>query len=229
MADQGQTQPYSPARPAVPAPPARSPVPAANTASSAATSAASSATPGGGSVSGGGSVRDPHRSTGDQRPIAAADVLTIPDPWDDTAPSADAWTASAAVSGAAVSGRPGADPAALGTFVGARHAGYAGGASPEAHMRVRARQQIREFLRAVPRREEHATLALIRPDGTLRLLTRAQLSAAIDHLRPRQRQIMRLAIEERWPRQRVCEYLRHISLKTFERDQVEALDLLALL
>jgi hypothetical protein len=96
-------------------------------------------------------------------------------------------------------------------------------------MRVRARQQIREFLRAVPRREEQTTLALIRPDGTLRVLTRAQLSAAIDHLRPRQRQIMRLAIEERWPRQRVCEYLRHISLKTFERDQVEALDLLALL
>jgi hypothetical protein len=96
-----------------------------------------------------------------------------------------------------------------------------------AHMRVQTRQLLREFLRAVPRREEDATLALVRPDGTTRLLTRAELSAAIDRLRPRQRQIMRLAVEERWSRQRVCEYLRHISIKTFERDQVEALDLLA--
>ncbi len=94
-------------------------------------------------------------------------------------------------------------------------------------MRARARQLLREFLRAVPRREEKATLALVHPDGSTRLVTRGELSAAIDRLRPRQRQIMRLAIEERWPRQRVCEYLRHISLKTFERDQVEALDILA--
>jgi hypothetical protein len=43
------------------------------------------------------------------------------------------------------------------------------------------------------------------------------------------RQVMRLAVEERWSRQRVCEYLRHISIKTFERDQVEGLDLLAAL
>jgi hypothetical protein len=92
--------------------------------------------------------------------------------------------------------------------------------------RVRMRAVLREFLRAVPRREEKATLALVHPDGRTRVLTRAELSAAIDRLRPRQRQIIRLAIEERWPRQRVCEYLRHISLKTFERDQVEGLDLL---
>lgn len=100
-------------------------------------------------------------------------------------------------------------------------------ASHQAHMRVQTRQLLREFLRAVPRREEDATLALVRPDGTTRLLTRAELSARIDQLRPRQRQIMRLAVEERWSRQRVCEYLRHISIKTFERDQVEALDILA--
>ena len=92
--------------------------------------------------------------------------------------------------------------------------------------RARMRAVLREFLRAVPRREEKATLALVHPDGRTRVLTRAELSAAIDRLRPRQRQIIRLAIEERWPRQRVCEYLRHISLKTFERDQVEGLDLL---
>lgn len=92
--------------------------------------------------------------------------------------------------------------------------------------RARMRAVLREFLRAVPRREEQATLALVHPDGRTRILTRGELSAAIDRLRPRQRQIIRLAIEERWPRQRVCEYLRHISLKTFERDQVEGLDLL---
>ncbi len=69
-------------------------------------------------------------------------------------------------------------------------------------------------------------MALVHPDGRTRVFTRGELSTAIDRLRPRQRQIIRLAIEERWPRQRVCEYLRHISLKTFERDQVEGLDLL---
>jgi hypothetical protein len=100
-------------------------------------------------------------------------------------------------------------------------------ASHQARLRVQTRQLLREFLRAVPRREEDATLALVRADGTTRLLTRAELSTAIDRLRPRQRQIMRLAVEERWSRQRVCEYLRHISIKTFERDQVEALDILA--
>lgn len=97
----------------------------------------------------------------------------------------------------------------------------------EAMRRAQARALIREFLRAAPRSEEGATLALTRPNGEVRLFTRAQLSAAIDHLRPRQRQIVRLGIEERWPRQKVCEYLRGISMKTLERDQVEALDILA--
>jgi hypothetical protein len=96
-----------------------------------------------------------------------------------------------------------------------------------AWLRVGARRQLREFLRAVPRREANASLTLMRADGTTRVFTRAELSAAIDRLRPRQRQIVRLAIEDRWPRQRVCEYLRHISIKTFERDQVEALDRIA--
>jgi hypothetical protein len=94
-------------------------------------------------------------------------------------------------------------------------------------MRARIRRQLREFLRAVPRQEPDATLALVRLDGTTCLLTRGQLTAAIDHMRPRMRQIVRLAVEERWPRQRVCEYLGHISLKTVERDQSEAMDMLA--
>ena len=97
----------------------------------------------------------------------------------------------------------------------------------EAMRRAQTRALIREFLRAVPRNEESAVLPLVRPDGVTRLLTRAQLTTAIDRLRPRQRQIVRLGIEERWPRQKVCAYLRGISMKTLERDQAEALDILA--
>jgi len=96
-----------------------------------------------------------------------------------------------------------------------------------AQRRMQARQLIREFLRAVPRAEAETTLVFWDADGAERSVTRAQMSAAIDRLRPRQRQIMRLGVEERWARQRVCAYLRNISIKTFERDQVEALDLLA--
>jgi hypothetical protein len=103
------------------------------------------------------------------------------------------------------------------------------GVSPhdDVWLRLRARKLIREFLRAVPRSEPEATLAIIRPDGMTRIFTRAELSGAIDRLRPRQRQILRLAVEERWPRAKVCAYLHDISMKTFERDQVEALDILA--
>lgn len=102
-----------------------------------------------------------------------------------------------------------------------------GAAAVELWRRAQTRQLIREFLRAVPRAEPEATLAFVGPDGVARVLTRAELTAAIDRLRPRQRQIVRLALEERWPRQRVCDYLHHISIKTLERDQIEALDLLA--
>ena len=94
-------------------------------------------------------------------------------------------------------------------------------------VRAHNRRNIREFLRAVPRAETETTLTLLRPDGSAHLITRAQLSTAIDRLRPRQRQIIRLGLEERWPRPRICAYLHNISLKTLERDQAEALDILA--
>ncbi len=97
----------------------------------------------------------------------------------------------------------------------------------EAQRRSQTRQLIREFLRAVPRSEAETTLTFLGADGEAHVVARAQMSAAIDRLRPRQRQIMRLGVEERWPRQKVCAYLRNISLKTFERDQVEALDILS--
>jgi hypothetical protein len=97
----------------------------------------------------------------------------------------------------------------------------------DAMRRARIRAMIREFLRAVPRSEPETILRLPRLGGETRVLTRAELTIAIDRLRPRMRQIVRLGIEERWPRQKVCSYLRGISMKTLERDQVEALDLLA--
>jgi hypothetical protein len=93
-------------------------------------------------------------------------------------------------------------------------------------LRIQARKLLREFLRAVPRSEPHVTISFLRPDGTLHTVTRGDLATAIDRMRPRLRQILRLSVEERWPRQRVCEYLRHISIKTFERDQAEGLDAL---
>lgn len=99
----------------------------------------------------------------------------------------------------------------------------------EAMRRAQARATIREFLKAVPRSEPETLLTMPGPEGEPRSLTRASLTAAIDHLRPRMRQIIRLGIEERWPRQKVCSYLSGISMKTLERDQVEALDLLAAL
>jgi hypothetical protein len=103
----------------------------------------------------------------------------------------------------------------------------AGSPAAEWWQRVRTRRLLREFLRAVPRSEPDVTIVLTSPDGSPHVLTRGALTAAIERLRPRQRQIVRLAIEERWPRQRVCAYLNNISEKTLERDQVEALDLLA--
>jgi hypothetical protein len=90
-----------------------------------------------------------------------------------------------------------------------------------------SRQIIREFLRAVPRARPDAVLVFTRPDGTPRSISREQLSAAIDRLRPRQRIIVRLGVEERWSRQRVCAYLNNLSIKTYERDHQEALAILS--
>jgi hypothetical protein len=97
----------------------------------------------------------------------------------------------------------------------------------EMWLRLRARRMIREFLRSVPRSEPEATLSFLAPDGEMRLVTRGDLTRAIDQLRPRMRQIIRLNIEEGWPRGKVCAYLHDISMKTLERDQMEGLDLLS--
>ena len=94
-----------------------------------------------------------------------------------------------------------------------------------AFRRMRARRAIREFLRSMPRTETTQALTFLRPDGEPRTVTRAEVSAAVDRMRPRMRRIICLAVEEHWPRKRVCEHL-GISIKTYERDHVEALDAL---
>lgn len=94
-----------------------------------------------------------------------------------------------------------------------------------AFRRMRARRAIREFLRSMSRTEATEALTFLRPDGEPRTVTRAEISAAVDCMRPRMRRIIRLAVEEHWPRKRVCAHL-GISIKTYERDHVEALDAL---
>ena len=98
---------------------------------------------------------------------------------------------------------------------------------PTEWLRLKVRHLIREFLSVVPRSQESVILTFPRPDGTPRTLSRAELSAAIDRMRPRQKQIIRLAVEERRSQEEVCALLNGISLRTLQRDQAEALDLLA--
>ena len=98
-------------------------------------------------------------------------------------------------------------------------------AAPE-WLRLEVRGLIREFLSVVPRSQETTTLTFPRPDSTPRTLSRAELSAAIDRMRPRQKHIIQLAVEERRSQEEVCALLNGISLRTLQRDQAEALDLL---
>ena len=87
-----------------------------------------------------------------------------------------------------------------------------------------ARLLLREFLSVVPRTEETTTITFLRVDGTQQTLSRQELSTAIDRMRPRQRQIVRLAIESHWSQERVCAELKGISVRTVQRDLAEALD-----
>lgn len=91
------------------------------------------------------------------------------------------------------------------------------------HLEVRG--LIREFLSVVPRSQEGTKLTFPRPDGTPRTISRAELSAAIDRMRPRQKHIIQFAVEERRPQEEVRALLNGISLRTLQRDQAEALDL----
>jgi hypothetical protein len=92
------------------------------------------------------------------------------------------------------------------------------------------RRRLREFLRAIPRAEPESRLELLGPvDGQPgRVVTRAELTAAIEQMRPLMRQIILLTLEEHYEREAVQDYLR-ISLRTLERQQAAGLDLLAAL
>lgn len=89
------------------------------------------------------------------------------------------------------------------------------------------RRRLREFLRSIPRDEPDSALELLGPTEKLpaRTITRAELTEAIERLRPRMRQIIHRTLEEGWSREEVCASL-HISLRTLERDQTAGLDLL---
>ncbi len=101
--------------------------------------------------------------------------------------------------------------------------------APADERQAENRRRLREFLRSTPRTEPDSTLELLAPvEGQPpRIVTRGELSAAIDQMRPRMRQIIRLTLEERRTREETQAYLHGISLRTLERDQAAGLDLLA--
>ncbi len=92
--------------------------------------------------------------------------------------------------------------------------------------RAENRRRLREFLRATPRKEVKAQLELLGPkeNSPAVLVTRAQVTAAIDDLRPQVRQVIRLTLEERWTRKEAQDYLHGVSPRTLEREQVAGLD-----
>jgi DNA-directed RNA polymerase specialized sigma24 family protein len=89
--------------------------------------------------------------------------------------------------------------------------------------RTAARQLLREFLRSVPRAQAGETVTLPRPGGGVCVVSRGQVSTAVDTLRPRLRQVARLLYEDHWHREDVAKRLL-VSLDTVERDQALALD-----
>ena len=91
--------------------------------------------------------------------------------------------------------------------------------------RAERRALVREFLRSVPASEPDAALDLQAPDGSALRLTRGALTARIAWLRPRMRRIIERQVIGHRSREQTAEEL-SISMKTLERDQQEALDLL---
>ncbi|HLW02564.1 MAG TPA: hypothetical protein VKT82_28180 [Ktedonobacterales bacterium] len=98
--------------------------------------------------------------------------------------------------------------------------------APADAQRAENRHRLREFLRATPRTEANSQLELLGlTAGTPTVVvTRAQLTASIEKLRPQTRQVIRLTLEERWTRKEAQEYLHDIGARTLEREQVAGLD-----
>jgi len=100
--------------------------------------------------------------------------------------------------------------------------------APADARRAENRRRLREFLRATPRSEAESRLELLglREGAPAFALRRAQLTAAIEEMRPRVRQVIRLTLEERRTREETQAYLLGISERTLERDQAAGLDAL---
>jgi len=99
-------------------------------------------------------------------------------------------------------------------------------AAPADARRAENRRRLREFLRATPREDAESQVELLglTVGAPALIVTRAWLTAAIERLRPRVRQIIRLTLEERRTREEVQGYLHGISERTLERDQNAGLD-----
>lgn len=95
----------------------------------------------------------------------------------------------------------------------------------EQTLRAELRAFLREFLRSVPESEPDAVLELQMPDGQIRRVSRGALAERIRWLRPRQRRIVARQIVGHIDRGLVAKEL-GVCLKTIERDQAEALDIL---
>ena len=102
-------------------------------------------------------------------------------------------------------------------------------AAPTDARQAENRRRLREFLRATPRSEPEAQLELLGvvEGAPTRLVARAQLTEAIEQMRPRMRQIIRMTVEERRSQEETRAYLQGISTRTLERDQTAGLDELA--
>ena len=101
--------------------------------------------------------------------------------------------------------------------------------APADERRAENRRRLREFLRATPRSEPESQVELLGlvEGAPTRVVTRAQLTEAIEQLRPRIRQVIRLTLEERRTREEARAYLHDIGTRTLERDQTTGLDTLA--
>jgi DNA-directed RNA polymerase specialized sigma subunit len=99
-------------------------------------------------------------------------------------------------------------------------------AAPADARRAENRRRLREFLRATPREEAESQLELLglTAGAPAVIVTRGQLTAAIEELRPQARQVIRLTLEERRTRRETREYLHGISERSLERYQATGLD-----
>ncbi len=79
---------------------------------------------------------------------------------------------------------------------------------------------LREVVRVALLAQGGETMAVPRQDGSVCVVTRERVSAAVNTLRPRVRHVIHLLNDDCWRREEVADQLR-FSLETVERDQAE--------